>query len=229
MSTTRSPRTDSPHAEITPLEGDTVARVSRRLHAADHRAVPRGLRRPLQHLGRVVDHERRHRAHRDRVRARRRPVLRHVHPGRGPEQRRPRTLRRPSLDGTHHDHLGHRRRLHVARRRLQVLRPRASAARGGGGGLHAGHHLLPLALVPRAAPGPGHGAVLRRLGPGHDDRRPDQRSVPQARRPRRARGLEVALRPRGHPRRRARLRRPRSTSRTHPRTRRGCRPRTAPG
>ena len=88
------------------------------------------------------------------VRAWRRAVLHHLCPLRGAEQSGDGEGWSPALDRADHDHVGHRRSMHGAGGRAQVVLSRANAAGGGGGRVLSRRHPLFDLLVPRRIPRP---------------------------------------------------------------------------
>ena len=124
-----------------------------------HHSLPDGLllhrvRRSRQRRFRRAADEPGYRPVVGRVRAWRRAVLHHLCALRGAEQSGDGEGGRPALDRADHDHVGHRRGVHGARGRAELVLSRANAAGGGRGRVLSRRDPLFDLLVPRRIPRP---------------------------------------------------------------------------
>ena len=171
------------------------------------------VRRSRERVDREAHHDPRASRLRQRChRLRRRRLLPGLLPPRDPGHAHRREVERPTLDRTHHGHLGRHGRAHRHRPDPVRVLPRAVPAGAGGGRLLSRGDRLPHPLVPEPRPG-ARLVVLLRGDAGRAAREPEDLEPPLAHRHRRGRGrdarppregarplgLAVGLRRLGHP------------------------------
>ena len=180
--------TAHPSAAVSPtaLHGNLYRKVTLRLITLFCPVLLRGLSRPHQHRAaklQMLDALK----FSDTVYARRRPVLRRLHPVRSPEQPGAATRRREVVDRADHDHVGPAVGCDDVRAHADAVLRRALPARRGRGRLPARRAAVPDAVVSRCTPRADRRAVHGRAAAVEHDRQPDLR-VDHARVRRHARG-----------------------------------------